>query len=108
MRTGVTGQAGVKNIRHGLEKHPLYHTWEAMRQRCNDPNAANYKNYGGRGISVCKRWNDFRKFIEDMGERPQGMTLDRINNDGNYTPKNCKWSTISEQNKNQRRYKKDV
>ena len=84
-------------------RHPLYSTWSNMKGRCYNPNRPVYKYYGGRGIKVCDRWkNSFKLFLKDMGERPEGCTLDRINNDGNYEPTNCKWSTTVEQNKNRR------
>lgn len=77
-----------------------------MRQRCNDPAHKSFHNYGGRGITVCKRWDSFESFLEDMGERPDERTLDRINTDGNYEPRNCRWATRSEQQKNRRKKKK--
>ena len=75
-----------------------------MIRRCNEEQHYNYKNYGGRGIKVCERWmSDFWNFVEDMGEKPsQAYSLDRIDNDGNYSPDNCKWSTSKEQNNNRR------
>lgn len=93
---------------HGLtsrnEEHSLYRTWNAMRQRCNNPHDKNYKNYGGRGITVCERWDNFALFVEDMGEKPTPKhTLDRYpNNDGNYEPSNVRWATRIEQAANQR------
>lgn len=84
-----------------------YRTWGSMRQRCYNPNHPKYEYYGGRGIIVCDRWNRFENFLEDMGERPDGMTLDRIDNNGNYEPTNCHWTTYSMQNYNRRAYKKE-
>jgi hypothetical protein len=71
-----------------------------MRTRCNNPNYYAYHRYGGRGIKVCERWDDFALFVKDIGERPTGMTLDRIDNDGNYEPSNCRWATMYIQSMN--------
>ena len=80
------------------KKHPLYDTWNAMKQRCYNPNNNDFHNYGGRGITVCQRWlDDFWNFVEDMGDRPDGHSIDRIENDQGYSPDNCKWSTSTEQ-----------
>lgn len=93
-----------KNITHGMRRSRTYNSWISMKTRCNNPNALKYPHYGGRGIKVCEQWQSFEAFYADMGERPEGLTLDRINNDGNYEPSNCRWATASEQNFNRRKY----
>jgi len=82
---------------------PLYNIWKAIRDRCNNPRNKGYKNYGGRGISVCDRWDDFTVFLSDVGERPSpASTLDRINNNGNYEPANVRWASRRQQSRNTR------
>lgn len=81
----------------------IYRSWLSMRRRCQNPNDTNYPLYGGRGIYVCARWDkSFSSFAKDMGDMPEGYTLDRINTLGNYEPSNCRWATYKTQNRNQR------
>ncbi len=88
---------------HGYTGSKTYGVWKNMMQRCNNPNNPQYKNYGARGIRVCKRWRSFEHFLTDMGEAPAGLSIDRINNDLGYEPENCKWSTLREQLNNRRK-----
>lgn len=78
-------------------KSPTYYSWSAMWTRCTNPRVKSFKDYGGRGIRVCDRWQDFENFLVDMGERPEGRTLDRKNVNGDYEPSNCRWATRKEQ-----------
>ena len=87
---------------HGKYLSEIYSCWRNMKSRCNNPNHPVYDSYGGRGIKVCKRWEKFDNFYEDMGERPKGLSLERSNNDKGYSLKNCCWATKKEQANNRR------
>lgn len=87
---------------HGQVGTGTYGSWSAMLQRCTNPRNKEYPNYGGRGVRVCDLWRQFENFLADMGPRPPGLTLDRINTDGHYEPGNCRWATASEQASNRR------
>lgn len=87
---------------HGGSYTKLYNIWHGMRKRCSSPNDRDFPRYGARGIKVCERWNDFANFRDDMGERPEGLVLDRINNDGNYEPSNCRWTDHVTSSRNRR------
>jgi hypothetical protein len=88
-------------LREGRRQEtPTYRAWSGMKARCDQPNADQYPRYGGRGIRYCEAWGDFGAFLRDMGERPKGTTLDRIDRDGNYEPGNCRWATPTQQTRN--------
>lgn len=93
---------GRYSLTHAKSNTREYSSWMSMKRRCYYKKAPNYSRYGARGITVCDRWlNSFENFLEDMGERPEGKTIDKINNDGNYEPDNCRWATSKEQKNNQ-------
>ena len=95
-----------KRERHGMSNTPTYHSWAMMKQRCLNEKAESFDRYAGRSIGICQRWQDsFVAFLADMGEKPEGMSLDRIDNDGDYCPENCRWATRTDQNRNNRRVK---
>lgn len=107
---GCLFKEGKNNLKHGHKRgkqSKTYTCWCNMVARCTNPKYTQYKDYGGRGITICKQWLKFENFLEDIGEIPKGLTLDRINNNENYSPKNCKLSTMKEQCNNRRNSKKN-
>ncbi len=97
----------ARSTKHGLtpanaKPPPVYHSWSGMKARVTNPNNMHYASYGGRGITICEKWMTFTGFLEDMGDKPKGTSLDRIDNNGNYCKENCRWSTPKEQSRNKR------
>lgn len=107
MRSEINSRRAIeRNTVHGHNKvggeTPTHRSWASMLKRCSNGNHKSFKDYGGRGIKVCDQWRNFETFLADMGERPLGRTLDRIDVNGNYDASNCRWATLSEQQKNKR------
>lgn len=94
----LLSKKGTKN--DGRSKLPEYKIWKGMRNRCYNPNNIKFANYGGRGITVCERWNNFWNFYHDMGKRPEGCSIDRIDVNKGYSPDNCRWATVEMQENN--------
>ena len=94
--------AGARLRRHGPTNTPEWRTWSSMFTRCYNARSVGYRYWGGRGVKVCSRWHTFENFLADMGRRPAGTSLDRINNDGNYSSRNCRWATTYQQAQNKR------
>ena len=92
----------TETVKHGFNRTPTYVCWSNMLARCTNPKRRDFKNYGGRGISVCERWRSFENFLADMGEKPPKLSLDRVDNDENYGPDNCRWATQKQQVLNRR------
>ena len=92
----------LRRVYHGLGGTPTYRSWYTMLSRCTNPEEISWRYYGARGISVCERWLSVENFVQDMGMRPPGMTLDRIDLDGNYEASNCRWQTVVWQNRHRR------
>lgn len=103
MKSTIAKKTELGDLYQGKE----YHSWNSMKNRCNNPKLKEYKNYGGRGITYDTRWEDFREFFKDMGKRPEGTTLDRIDVDKDYCKENCRWATKEEQQRNQRTHQRE-
>ena len=110
LRNGLTSSCGCQKglaiakarRTHGASYKKSYQVWRDMMRRCTVKSSPNWRHYGGRGISVCERWQSYENFVADMGEPPEDLTLERNDNDGNYELSNCRWATVAEQNRNKR------
>lgn len=113
LRRGLSKSCGCLNLEHlkeraihGLAETPTYSIWLGIRQRCMNPKSRSWIKYGGRGITLCERWMDYLNFLKDMGPRPHGMSIERVDNGGNYDPNNCVWATSKTQSYNKRNTRK--